>query len=649
MKKHFYILILFFYISTMMGQLALRKAEIHFRDLAYTEAAKEYEEYLSKEKNPKAEILLNAAEANYYIGNTGAAMRWYEKAFAKQSTLFNEEQFNRYILAVRGEERYKEADALLWQHFAGNDAVLKTLTLQKQHLDSLNKLPKKYKLDNLAINTDKADFGVSFYGKKVVYASAKDTVRDGAKTYSWNAQPYLSLYVAERNADGSFGKEKEFLKNAQTDYHNAAAAFSPDLKRLFVSVNNVSKSKRLQNDKAGTNNVQIVYGTVAGEQLTKKALASFNSPDYSTGQPAVSADGNWLFFVSDMPGGFGGTDIYVAPLYSDGKIGKPLNLGNIINTKGNEMFPFATATALYFSSDGHYGLGGLDVFVSKMNGDAFTSPQNSTGEIFGLPKNLGKPINSNRDDFAYVTSTDGKYTYLSSNRAGGKGDDDIYMVVPNDEAPCIKTIKGTVANSNGNSPISAALITATDADGATIKTVQSGADGLYEITLPCDGLAVITVTKPDFTTEKKPVDNNPLKLDFQLKAFTDFVVKDKENVEMIDINPIYFDFDQYYITPRAAKELDKVVYVMEHFPNVVIKIESHTDSRGKDDYNLRLSDDRAKSTYSYIISKGIDPKRIESVKGYGETQLLNKCGNGADCTEEEHQLNRRSNFIIVKK
>lgn len=641
MKKHYYILAFFFCISSMMGQVVLRKAEVHFRDLAYTEAAKEYEEYLQKEKDPKPEIFLNAAEANYYIGNTGAAMRWYEKAFAKKAMLFKEEQFNRYILAVRGEERYKEADALLWQHFAGNDAVLKILTLQKQHLDSLNKKSLKYKLQNLAINTNKSDFGVAFYGKKVVYASAKDSARDGAKTYSWNAQPYLSLYVADRNADGSFGKEKEFLKSAQTDYHNAAAAFSPDLKRVFVSVNNVSKTKRLQNDKAGTNNVQIVYGTVVGEQLTKKALASFNSADYSTGQPAVSADGNWLFFVSDMPGGFGGTDIYVAPLYSDGKIGQPVNLGNTINTRGNEMFPFATATALYFSSDGHYGLGGLDVFMSKMDGNAFTSPQNSTGAIFSLPQNLGKPVNSNRDDFAYVTSSDGKYTYLSSNREGGKGDDDIYYLTEEEKA-CEKIITGVVTDKKSGQPIEGVEVTVTVGETKLAEVTKT--DGSYTITISCESTAVVSAKKDGYTTCSPDKDGN-----INLDAYTDFVIKGERGMEMIDINPIYFDFDQYYITPLAAKELDKVVYVMQHFPNVVIKIESHTDSRGKDDYNLSLSDDRAKSTYSYIMSKGIDPKRIESVKGYGETQLLNKCSNGIDCTDEEHQLNRRSNFIIVRK
>lgn len=652
MKKYVYILGLFFCITSMMGQSALRKAEVHFTALAYTEAAKEYDEYLSKEKNPKPEILLHAAEANYYIGNTGAAILYFDKYIVTPGEKKVTDADLHYAQALRMEEQYEKADFALFSFYKFDEKTKEVLTQQKQHLDSLNKKPLKYKLDNLAINTDKADFGVSFYGKKVVYASARDSVRDGAKTYSWNAQPYLSLYVADRNADGSFGKEKEFLKSAQTDYHNAAAAFSPDLKRVFVSVNNVSKSKRLQNDKAGTNNVQIVYGTVVGEQLTKKALASFSSVDYSTGQPAVSADGNWLFFVSDMPGGFGGTDIYIAPLYSDGKIGTPVNLGDTINTKGNEMFPFATATALYFSSDGHYGLGGLDVFVSKMDGDTFTSPQNSTNEnIFSLPQNLGKPINSNRDDFAYVISTDEKFTYLSSNRAGGKGDDDIYLVVPNDELPCTKTIKGTVTNSKDNTPIAGANVFAVEqyADSAYLANVTTGADGTYTFTVPCDTTFDITVTKPEFTVEKKTVNNDPEQVDFQLTAFDNLIKKDKDNVEMIDINPIYFDFDQYYITPLAAKELDKVVYVLEKFPNVVIKIESHTDSRGKDDYNLRLSDDRAKSTYSYIMSKGIDPKRIESVKGYGETQLLNKCSNGIDCTDEEHQLNRRSNFIIVRK
>lgn len=630
MKKHYYIAALFFCITGMMGQ-SLRKAEILYRDFAYTEAAKEYEGYLQKEKNPKTEVLLHAAEANYNIGNTGAASRYLGQIYEKWPDDIPSEYLNLYIHAIRGEEDYYLADALLWKKYEGNAEVLQRLHLQKKYLDSLTTVGLQYKLENLPSNTANADFGATFYGKKVVYSSAKDTVRDGAKTYSWNAQPYLSLYVADRNADGTFGKEKEFLKNAQTDYHNAQAAFSPDLKTVYVSVNNVSKQGRLQNSDKGTNNVQLVYGKISGERLDKKTVAAFNSADFSTGQPAVSPDGKWLYFVSDMPGGYGATDIYYCEIYSDGKLGKPVNAGPVVNTDGREMFPCLKGDVLYFSSDGHYGLGGLDVFSSTV----------TANKQFSLPQNLGKPLNSNRDDFAFVLGDDGKTGYLSSNRAGGKGDDDIYYFKPDDK-PCEKIINGVVTDKKSGEPIAGVEVTVTVGEKEFTETTKD--DGSYTITISCDGMPKTTAKKDGYALGE-PDKNGNINLD----AYTDFVIKGEGGMEMIDINPIYFDFDQYYITPQAAAELDKVVYVMEHFSNIIIKIESHTDSRGKDAYNLRLSDDRAKSTYSYITSKGIDPKRIESVKGFGETRLLNKCSNGVQCTDEEHQLNRRSNFIIVKK
>lgn len=647
MKKLYYIVAFFFCISSILGQ-SLRKAELLYRDLAYTEAVAEYEKYLEKEKNPSTEVLKHAALAAYHIGNTNAAMRWFQLAYTLNNNQLSAKDIHYYLLALRGEKQYEKADELLWL-YTKNDTLLNHLKTQKALLNVLSEKGEKHELKNLEINTDKADFGVAFYDKKVIFTSAKDTARDGAKTYTWNKQPYLSLYTADINTDGSFGNEKIFLKNAQTDYHNAAAAFSPNGKTVFVSVNNVNKNNRLLNSNKGTNNVQLAYGQVQGDKLINKQLVPFNSKEYSVGQPAVSADGNWLFFVSDMPGGYGGTDIYIAPIYKNGKIGTPTNLGNTINTGGNEMFPFATANALYFSSNGHYGLGGLDVFISKMDGNEFTSPQNDTdGKIFSLPENLGTPINTNRDDFAYAMSPDGTFTYLSSNREGGKGDDDIYLVLPKNNEPCVKHVTGVVTNSEDSTPIAGVLVKAYNANGNTLTEVTTDAQGAYTIALPCDESVTVVVEKPDFTKEQEVTLTGKSTLNFKMTPFTSLVTQ-KEGAEMIDINPIYFDFDKFYITPQGAKELDKVVFVMTKFPNMVIRIESHTDSRGEDEYNFRLSDNRAKSTYNYIINKGIDPKRIETVKGYGETQLLNKCSNNVDCTEEDHQLNRRSNFIIVRK
>lgn len=631
MKRYLPILLILCFGSAV-GQSVLKKANRLYEALAYTEAAAEYEKYLSDKENPSAEVLLKAAEANYHIGNTAATIKWYEKYIevAPAGPIPIAELY--YADALRIEGNTEKADFVLFNYYKFDEDKYEELVVQKEYLDSLNKTEPKFKVTNLDSNTAVADFGAVFYKDKIVYASAKDSVRDGAKTYAWNDQPYLELYIADRNADGSFKNEKKFLTRAQTGYHNAAVAFLPINKMMFVSVNNVGKKDRLKNSKDGSNTIQLVYGKVEGEALINKKLAPFNSPDYNVGQPTISPDGKWLYFVSDMPGGQGETDIYKAEIRENGTLGKAENLGETINTRGREMFPFVKGDTLFFSSDGHYGLGGLDVVYSVMGNQGYIEP-----------KNLGRPINSNRDDFGYILSDDGTYGYLSSNRAGGRGDDDIYYFEKDEQ--CGRLIAGTVTNPKSGQPVEGVEIKA-QADGKTYRDI-SKTDGSYSITIPCNAqVSVLEAIKPGYVAGTIPPDSKSK--DFDLIAYKD-LVKQRGDIELIDINPIYFDFDRYYITPRAAAELDKVVFVMESFPNVVIKIESHTDSRGKDDYNLRLSDDRAKSTYSYIVSKGIDPKRIESVHGYGETRLLNKCSNAVECSEEEHQLNRRSDFIIVKK
>lgn len=640
MIKKLLILALLLCVAPAFSQQKLKKADKLFAVFAYAEAAPAYEEYLAAEKKPQPEVMSHAADAYYYTGKMQQAAHWYAKLYAAQDTATATDSFNRYIQSLRATEQYSKADELLWSYLQanGNTVLMARLKAQKAQLDSLNALPFKHMVTNLPGNTAAADFGTAYFKDKVVFASAKDSVRDGAKVYAWNAQPYLSLFVAQPNADGSLGNEKKFLNNAQTGYHNAAVAFSPDYETVYVSVNNVNSLDKLQDDKKGTNNIQLVYGGVQGERLVKKQVAPFNSKEYSVGQPAVSNDGKWLFFISDMPGGYGGTDIYAAPI-TEGTLGTPVNLGPVVNTTGNEMFPFIKDATLYFASNGHYGLGGLDVFKSTYSSD-FT---------FSEPQNLGRPFNSNRDDFAYITNNGGTTGYLSSNRAGGRGDDDIYYFSP-DTSPCSQVITGIIVNKMSRQPIQGAQVKVSY--GATVFEDTTKADGTYTLTVPCDAVLAVEATKPEYSQGKITANSSDspekVKADFELSAYADLVKKEAD-IEKVAINPIYFDFDQYYITPQAAAELDKVVFVMQNFPDVVIKIESHTDARGEDSYNFTLSNDRAKSTYSYIVSKGIDPTRIESVQGFGETRLINKCANGIDCTDEEHQLNRRSDFIVVKK
>ena len=646
MRKLFLFSLLFCIASGFAQNRQLKKADRLFEDLAYVEAAKAYEEYLEKEPAPSTQTVMHVADAYYFTGNNSSALRWYTKLNTILADNMDDTYFNRYIQTLRAAEDYKKADELLKKRLdnKGDQVLIKRFIDQRKYLDSINAEPSNYTVTNLASNSDKADFGTAFYGNQIVFSSSRDTTKIGGKIYSWNDQPYLELYVADRNAeDGSLFSAKKFLPKEQSQYHNATIAFMPDLKTVYYSANVVKPNDKLITDKSGTGNFEIIKGVIEGEKFSKTEKLPFDSKDYSVGHPAISADGKWLYFVSDMPGGYGDTDIYVAQIFDDGKLGDPKNLGDKINTSGREMFPFINDSVLYFSSDGHYGLGGLDVFESKL-----------TGRLeFSEPKNLGKPVNSNVDDFAYIIDKEKKYGYFSSSRKGGKGDDDIYYFT-RQEPPCKQLVSGKVTNAKFNVPINQADIKVYDEFGDVINSVKTKEDGTYIVEVPCNSKIKVEASKPNHTKAEKELqtdkkhDLETKDVNFELNNYDD-LVKKEDNVEKVDINPIYFDYDKWDITPQAAEELDKVVYIMKNFPAIVIKIESHTDSRGKDAYNMTLSENRAQSTYKYIMEHGIDASRIESVKGYGESQLKNKCSNGVPCTEEEHALNRRSDFIIVKK
>lgn len=645
MKRNLILFSLLLFITVGFAQSKPKKADRLYAEFAYVDAAKEYEKYLEKEKEPGIGTIANVANAYYYTGNTADALRWYAKLDGVTAGAMDDVTFNRYVQSLRAEGKAAKADELLKKRLEakGDQAAINTLISQKKYLDSLNKAPSNFKVSNLAANSDKSDFGAAFYGNQIVYSSSKDT-NLGNKVYAWNDQPFLELYVADRNAaDGSFFNDKKFIPDQQSQYHNATLTFSSDLKTIYYSANVVKKNDKLINDKAGTNNFEIIKGTVDGDKLTDVEKLPFNSKDYSVGHPSLSADGKRLYFASDMPGGYGDTDIYVAEVFANGKVGEPKNLGPKINTSGREMFPFVNDSILYFSSDGHYGMGGLDVFESRWVKDS----------DYSEPKNLGAQVNSVKDDFSFIIDKDNKYGYFSSNRAGGKGDDDIYYFT-RQEPPCEQWVSGKVTNQKYKMAINQADIKVYDQYGDVIATAKTGEDGSYKVKVPCGSKIKVEASKENHTkadrelqTSKKNGEETK-EVNFELSNYADLVRKE-DNVEKVDINPIYFDYDKYAITAQASMELDKVVYVMKNFPSIVIKIESHTDSRGKDQYNLVLSQNRAKATYDYIIARGIDPSRIESVKGYGETRLRNKCSNGVKCTEEQHSYNRRSDFIIVKK
>ncbi|WP_427873378.1 OmpA family protein [Flavobacterium sp. MMS24-S5] len=362
----------------------------------------------------------------------------------------------------------------------------------------------------------------------------------------------------------------------------------------------------------------------------------FNSDGYSVGQPSVSKDGKKLYFVSDMPGTIGSTDIFMVDILGNNQFSQPKNLGEKINTTGREMFPYITDQALYFSSDGFLGLGGLDVFESRINDGAFDTPAN-----------LGAPLNSNRDDFGYIVNEATNKGFVCSNRKTGKGDDDIYSF----ERSCNQAISGYVFDAISNNRIAGAMVALKNNNGIKVSETVSQLDGKYDFNnnVNCNTPYTIEVTKENYNANTKAIVTAKSSGKTEALVGLDPALIVRENgVLKIKIGIIFFDLDKSDIRYDAAIELNKVVLLMHQYNTVIIKIESHTDSRANDQYNLELSDRRAKATRDYLISQGVAPERIESAIGYGETELINNCSNGVPCTESQHQVNRRSEFIITK-
>ncbi|KAF2326280.1 OmpA family protein [Flavobacterium ginsenosidimutans] len=644
--RKLYILCLILSVTFSFAQKTnLKKADALFKNYSYLDASKAYEECLQNIKNPSAQTLKNAADSYYFISDSRNALKWYRKLYEVQGNNLTDIYYLRYIQSMKAVMDYDEADKITKEYLdkKGDKVEANRYVAQKKYMDSVAKAKPLYTIKNLDINTSKSDFGATFFNDNIVFTSARDTTKFSEKLYTWNNQPFLNLYFAERNpADGSLFNETVFLPNVMTKYHEATASFDSQGKTIYYSTNIVKKNKLVIDD-AKVNNFQIIKGSIVNNKLENPQKVFFDSDDYSVGHPALSEDGQWLFFASDMPGGYGETDLYVVKIAADGTMSSPQNLGPSINTIGNEVFPFYQNGVLYFSSDGHYGWGDLDVYESKFLADG----------SFTTPKNLGAPINSNKDDFSFIIDKTDSYGYFSSNRAEGKGDDDIYSFEKG-KPVCNQSISGIAVDRKTKAPLSDVTIMAYNSFSEVLGETKTNFDGKYAIEVPCNKIVKMIAAKPNYSSDDKTVETTKenggeiTNVNFELSNYDDLVVK-KQGVEKVDVNPIYFDYDKYDITPKAVEELTKVVFIMQKFPNIRIKIESHTDSRGKDAYNLKLSDNRAKSTRDYILSQGIEASRIESAIGYGETRLINKCKNGVKCTEEEHLLNRRSDFIIIQK
>ena len=490
-----------------------------------------------------------------------------------------------------------------------------------------------YKVKSLDANSENSDFGTTFYGEdKIVFSSAR---MNGISNKKWdgNNQPFLDLYVGTIAEDGEITRVRPFSSTVNSKYHDAMVDFSPYMKYVYFTSNNYLDGI------LRSSGIKIFRATIGDNGQWKDIITlPFNSDNYDTGHPSVSDDGKKLYFTSNMPGGYGDTDIYVVSI-NNGHYGAPKNLGPKVNSKFKEYTPFVDGDILYYSSNRPGGHGRLDIYMTKLD------------ESLEEPINLGKPMNSNMDDLSFIINKQTQKGYFSSNRGGGKGDDDIYSFEELTVNPiCDQVIRGVIRDKTTGQAIPNAFATLYDGKGNKIKRQETLRDGVYYFKVKCGTEYKVMAEKFGYfeadqliTTSKENAYQNDL----------NFMLEEKEFVrvdgrEMLNVRSIEFDLNQANIKESSYESLNKVVRLMEKFPDMIIQFGAHTDSRGGDGYNMWLSQKRAAATVSHLISIGADPRRITG-KGFGETKLVNKCSNGVKCTEVEHQQNRRTEFIVIRK
>ena len=587
----------------------------------YVQAVQEYL-VLTDKGNSDPYVMKQLGDCYYNMNNTVEAEKWYAQA---AKTKQNPEMYYRYAQVLKSNGKYAESNAQM-KSFASlmpNDERAIEFNKNPNYLAKLMDIEKGYIIEKISVNSDRSDFGAVLYNDVLYFASARN---ESNKIYGWNGEPFLDIYQSTYNADGTYS-EPAPVSELNSRFHEGPVSITKDGSTIYFSSESFN-DKLFVNDKAHKlrlGQVNLFKASNENGKWVNTVALPFNSKSYSTGNPSVDKEGKTLYFASDMPGSVGGTDLWKVAVNADGSFGVPENLGNSINTTEDENFPFISDdNILYFSSNGLTGFGGLDIFIVDLNaGD--------------MPKNVGQPINSAKDDFAFTFNKEKNTGYISSNRSGV---DHIYSAVP----ICYSQIAAVVKNSKTGDPVASSRVAVLDGNNIVLDEQLSNDSGKVLFNVECQKGYTVKVYKDGFISNESSIaktDSGLLTVDVALEPI-DVVVTETE----IILKPIYFENNRGGITKQAAEELDKLAYIMTENTELSINVKSHTDSRGKDDYNMDLSERRANSTIKYLISKGVNADKI-SGKGFGESELKINCG--LKCTEEEHALNRRSEFMVVKK
>lgn len=740
-------------LSVQAQSARLRAANKQFDNLSYVSAVRSYEDFLrtDKKKDPAEtrDALIKLGYSYRKLQDTRNAERVYAELI-KSYTDLDSEIYLYYAQSLATNGKYRESQKMYSQYGEKQSQDLRgrRFTVSYMDMSRFYQDSSSYRLYDLPLNSRQADFSPMYYKGGLVFVSARDESGAIKRVFNWNQTPFLDLYffpdttqLRVPNAEpagpvnsavlGSGGEAKAgsaeaaaenqpmskaeiFSRTLNTKYHEGPMTFTKDQNFIVFTRNNSSKGKAGKSSD-GVKKLKLYTSVNKGGKWVDIQEVPFNSNEYSVGHPAFSADNTKMYFVSDMPGGYGGTDIYVVE-FNNGQWGTPVNMGKEINTEGNEMFPFAAENEnLYFSSDGHEGLGGLDVFVAELkDGIAYRGVQN-----------LGAPINSDKDDFGFITDKNRTSGYVSSNRKKGISDDDIYAFrhickqlnilvydaktnTPLENADvrilrngmnqelrltnvqgrmdlCVDAntdyefraikegyamnsvrfstltqspkpvmnlsiylersentlVKGVVKTEVNQMPANGVKVTLRNEKDKSEQTVMTGPDGGYEFNVKPNAPYTLTAQKDRYATKKTQYGKSKAKA----RVITDSLGLYGEG-DIFQLKNIYYDLNKFFIRADAAHELDHVLAILKEYPQMKIELRSHTDARATDTYNVRLSESRARAAMDYLVARGISPKRLVA-RGYGESEILNGCVDGVNCTESEHQQNRRTEFKIL--
>ena len=681
----------------------------------YKSAISIYKKFLSDEENMYNVNAIRGLAMSYKaIKNYPEAEKMFRKLIVLDTSTIDLMNYSEVLLANK---KYDEANKLIVK----NDLQYrnKSVTLIESSIKNITQIASldtgNVKLVSLGINTKHPEFSAFSFQDGIVYSSGKKYSIFG-KSFSNKSFYASNLFFSSSKTN--FTKSKKFAKEIRIKGNAGPSAYCAKNRTLYYSVNYTPNNPTLN-----SKNIRIhsAYLNIDNSKWVISKAFPFNSTEYSCMHPSVTADGNAMFFASNMPGGYGGMDIYLTT-YVDSRWTKPINLGPNVNTSSDELFPFIDNNAqLYFATKGRGGLGGLDIFVFDIN------VPNSPSE------NLGAPFNSTSDDFGFFKSNLADKGYFSSSRGKAYNDFEIYSFVRT--KPIVKKVSALVVDQQTNNLLSSANLSLDVSKNDEHKTFTSTNGKIENVEVTLGDILTLTANAKDYISnnvqvsvnridtayqipltaqktgctlsgEVKSLTNNlaianakvilqnpkNLSLPIELKTDSDgkfnyvgllkntvYAVKvSKEGffsktlsistgedcANTIDKSPkynlnfnlisgkvstlenIYFDLNKSIIREDAKVELNKLVELMSDNPEIVVEISSHTDARGSDELNMKLSESRSQAAVDYIVSKGISSARLRA-KGFGETKLVNKCGNDVKCTDTEHQKNRRTEFQVV--